>query len=125
MNVSFAILGSIFMFASIATTAIFLGPAWDEFTTRFIRDLRPRLQALGIPEDSILSMMRLWGLGLVAILFVGGILLGKTILAFGVFMLVNAAGINIGSGAVLNASGVILSTRDISNTDFLFAFRRI
>ncbi len=88
MNVWFAILGSIFMFASIATTALFLGPAWDEFTTRFIRDLRPRLQALGIPEDSILSMMRLWGLGLVAILFVGGILLGKIILAVGVFMLV-------------------------------------
>ena len=37
----------------------------------------------------------------------------------GIFMLVNTAGINIGATASINAAGVILSTRDISNTDFL------
>ena len=88
MNLTYAILGTLCMFASVATLAVFLGPAWDEFTTRFISDLRPRLRALGISEASVLSMMRLWGLGLVAILFIGGVLMGKIILAVGVFLLV-------------------------------------
>ena len=76
------------MFASVATLALFLGPAWDEFTTRFIKDLRPQLNALGIEETYVLSMMRLWGLMLAAILFIGGVLLGKIILAIGVFLFV-------------------------------------
>ena len=76
------------MAGSVGTLALFLGPAWDEFTTRFISDLRPRLQALGIEEDKILGMMRLWGLGLAAIMFIGGVVLGKIILAVGVFLFV-------------------------------------
>ena len=76
------------MAGSIATLVLFLGPAWDEFTKRFISDLRPSLGALGIEEDGVLSMMRLWGMGLAAILFVGGVLLGKIILAIGVFLFV-------------------------------------
>lgn len=70
------------------TLALFLGPAWDEFTSRFIKDLRPRLHALGIEEERVLSMMRMWGLGLAAILFIGGVVLGKIILAVGVFLFV-------------------------------------
>ena len=88
MDLTYGILGSIFMAAAIGTAAIYLGPAWDEFTSRFIRDLRPRLEALGIPEEQVLSMMRLWGLGMAAIMFVGGVLLGKIILAIGVFLFV-------------------------------------
>ncbi len=76
------------MFASVATLGLYLGPAWDEFTTRFISDLRPRLKALGVSEEKVLGMMRLWGMGLVAILFIGGVILGKIILAVGVFLFV-------------------------------------
>ena len=76
------------MFASVATLVMYLGPAWDEFTSRFISDLRPRLEALGIEEDNVLGMMRLWGLALAAILFIGGVVLGKIILAIGVFLFV-------------------------------------
>jgi tight adherence protein B len=88
MNTTYAILGTIFMAASVATLGMFLGPAWDEFTDRYINDLRPRLKALGISESKVHDMMRLWGIGLVAILFIGGVLLGKIILAVGVFLFV-------------------------------------
>ncbi len=88
MNITYAILGTICMLASISTLVMFLGPAWDEFTSRFISDLRPRLHALAISEENVLSMMRLWGLGLAAILFIGGVVMGKIILAIGVFLFV-------------------------------------
>lgn len=88
MNIGWAILGTLFIVASVTTLIMYLGPAWDEFTNRYIQDLRPRLRALGISETRVREMMRLWGIGLVAILFIGGVLLGKIILAVGVFLFV-------------------------------------
>jgi tight adherence protein B len=88
MNTAYAIVGTVFMAASVGTLGLFLGPAWDEFTDRYISDLRPRLKALGISETRVREMMRLWGIGLVAILFIGGVILGKIILAVGVFLFV-------------------------------------
>ena len=46
----------------------------------------------------------------------------------GMFLLVNTAGIHVGANAALNAAGIMLSTRDINNADFLrgdYIFKRL
>ncbi|MBP7088106.1 MAG: filamentous hemagglutinin N-terminal domain-containing protein [Candidatus Omnitrophica bacterium] len=46
----------------------------------------------------------------------------------GIFILVNPAGINIGSSGNIDTAGLILATRDIANTDFLnnnYVFRKL
>ncbi|MBU0762516.1 MAG: filamentous hemagglutinin N-terminal domain-containing protein, partial [Candidatus Altiarchaeota archaeon] len=50
------------------------------------------------------------------------------LLSNGIFLLVNSAGIHVGETATINTAGLILSTRDITNTDFLngnYTFRKL
>ncbi|MFH0763614.1 MAG: DUF2341 domain-containing protein [Candidatus Omnitrophota bacterium] len=46
----------------------------------------------------------------------------------GIFILVNTSGINIGPNATITANGLVLSTRDIANSDFMnseYVFRKL
>ena len=75
------------VFLSVASLAYFVVPAWDELAGKYIQDLKPRLLALNIEEETVLNILRWWGVGFVSILFFIGIVLAKPIIAAGLFMI--------------------------------------
>ncbi len=77
----------VLMGLSVALLAYLIVPAWDELAGRFIRDLTPRLKALDIEEKVVLNLMRWWGISMIAVLFLIGVVWGKFIIAGGMFLI--------------------------------------
>lgn len=80
-------LAAIFIFLTVASLAYFIVPAWDELSGKYIQDLRPRLDALNIEEEVVLNLLRWWGVSIVSVLFLIGIVLAKPIIAVGLFLM--------------------------------------
>ncbi len=66
---------SILIFACVYLTAQWLGPAWDAVAQRHIEDITPRLQALGMDEESVSVWMRYWGIAMFSCFLVVGVLM--------------------------------------------------
>ena len=77
--------------AAITTLAMWLGPAWDAFARFSIKDLTPRMQALGLDGRHIDQWMRWWGLAIVITLVVVGALLRMSTVAVGMAILIYIA----------------------------------
>jgi tight adherence protein B len=80
-------IAAVLMGLSVATLAYFIVPAWDELSTRYVKDLTPRLSALDVDQHVVLNLMRWWGISLCAVLFFIGVVWGKFIIAAGIFLI--------------------------------------
>lgn len=77
------LLSSMLVFAGVFLAAMWIGPAWDSYTRRYIGDLRPRLMALGLDNQGVVRALRWWGVALFATLLVFGVLAGMPPVALG------------------------------------------
>ena len=77
------LLASGLVFAGVFLAAMWIGPAWDSYTRRYIGDLRPRLMALGLDSQGVVRALRWWGVALFSTLLVFGVLAGMPPVALG------------------------------------------
>ena len=87
-NVHLILLSSALVFASMATAALWVVPAWDSYTRSYIADLAPRLDALSLDESGRKSLFRWWGLALFATALGVGIFLAMPPIAIGLTYIV-------------------------------------
>lgn len=65
---------SLLVCATVIMTALWLGPAWDVIAQRHIKDILPRLNALGMDEDSVSAWMRWWGIAMFGTFMLFGVI---------------------------------------------------
>ena len=83
-----SILATLLVFLTVSSFCYLVVPAWDEVGQLFVKDLKPRIEALDIDHQVVLNIIRWWGIALSAIAFVIGVFWGKPILAVGIFVVV-------------------------------------
>jgi tight adherence protein B len=68
------LLPSFLVFATVMMTSLWLGPAWDVIAQRHIKDILPRLNALGMDEESVSGWMRWWGIAMFGAFLLFGVI---------------------------------------------------
>ena len=68
------ILASLMVFATVMMTSLWLGPAWDVIAQRHIRDILPRLNALGMDDQAVSVWMRWWGIAMFGAFLLFGVI---------------------------------------------------
>lgn len=84
-------LSSVLVCGTVYLAAVWLGPAWDNYSRSYIADLRPRLVALGMDEEAISKALRWWGVAMFASAIFFGVMLAMPPVALGVTYLVFVA----------------------------------
>lgn len=68
------LLPSLLVLATVMMTSLWLGPAWDVIAQRHIKDILPRLNALGMDEESVSGWMRWWGIAMFGAFLLFGVI---------------------------------------------------
>lgn len=68
------LLPSLLVLATVMMTSLWLGPAWDIIAQRHIKDILPRLNALGMDEESVSGWMRWWGIAMFGAFLLFGVI---------------------------------------------------
>ena len=74
-----------------ALLAVWLGPAWEQLAGKYVNDLRRRMQELGVDDTRVPYYLRWWGLSLVGVALLLGLVLHMIPLAIGATYLVFVA----------------------------------
>jgi tight adherence protein B len=79
-------LSTIMAFACVFLMSQWLGPGWDVLSQRYIKDITPKLRALGMDEEMVREWMRWWGIGMATTLLVFGVLLQMPTIGLGLVL---------------------------------------
>jgi len=81
-------LSTVLAFACVFLMAQWLGPGWDVLSQRYIKDMTPRLKALGMDEDMVRKWMRWWGITMATTLLIFSVFLQMPTIGLGLVLLI-------------------------------------
>lgn len=91
MQVWIPLLSSLTIFGMVILFSQSLGAFWDSITRRYVADLTVYLEALSIDRSKVPMLLRWWGISILTVIVVLGVLLGMPPLALGAAYLVFVA----------------------------------